>query len=65
MTTLQTHQIEILPLSQWEMRHLERLPEIHRDPFDRFLICQSLEYDLTLLTDDATILKYPIKFMKA
>ena len=35
------------------------LPLIHRDPFDRLLIAQATIEGITLLTADATILRYP------
>lgn len=35
------------------------LPPIHRDPFDRLLIAQATVEGITLLTADATILRYP------
>ena len=35
------------------------LPWIHRDPFDRLLIAQAIVEGITLLTADATILRYP------
>jgi prevent-host-death family protein len=35
-----------------------RLPPIHRDPFDRLLIAQSLAEPLTLLTNDAILGQY-------
>ena len=47
---------------QIELRHIDRLsrlPLIHRDPFDRLLICQSLEDDLTLVTRDRVFAAYP------
>jgi PIN domain nuclease of toxin-antitoxin system len=34
------------------------LPPIHQDPFDRALIAQAIEEDLTLLTMDRTIPRY-------
>jgi PIN domain nuclease of toxin-antitoxin system len=37
-----------------------RLPPIHRDPFDRLLIAQSLAEPLTLLTNDALISRYRV-----
>ena len=42
---------------------LERLPTIHADPFDRSLIAQSIANELTLLTPDLTIAKYPIRVL--
>ena len=41
--------------------HLAKLPDHHRDPFDRMLICQAIEHDLTLVTVDEHIRAYPIK----
>ena len=35
------------------------LPPIHKDPFDRLLIAQATVEDITLLTADATIARYP------
>lgn len=34
------------------------LPQIHRDPFDRLLIAQSIAEPLTLLTNDALLVRY-------
>ena len=39
----------------------ESLPLIHRDPFDRMLIAQSLFHGLTLITSDTHIHQYPVK----
>ena len=36
-----------------------RLPFIHRDPFDRVLIAQANAEDMTFLTTDRTIARYP------
>jgi PIN domain nuclease of toxin-antitoxin system len=38
--------------------HVETLPLIHKDPFDRMLVAQALAEGLTLLTGDATIARY-------
>jgi PIN domain nuclease of toxin-antitoxin system len=35
------------------------LPLIHRDPFDRMLIAQAMEENLTIVTCDDNIRKYP------
>ena len=42
-------------------RHAEELPPIHTDPFDRILIAQALELDLTLITADKIIRRYPVR----
>jgi PIN domain nuclease of toxin-antitoxin system len=54
------HVIDELPLDEPSVAQLARLPAIHRDPFDRMLICQALEYGMTLMTVDVTIPSYPV-----
>lgn len=40
--------------------HLSQLPAIHKDPFDRMLICQAIARGLTILTPDKNITQYPV-----
>jgi PIN domain nuclease of toxin-antitoxin system len=54
------HAIESLPLEEEAVLMLPRLPDIHRDPFDRMLVCQALARGLSLLTPDPLICRYPI-----
>jgi len=35
------------------------LPVLHKDPFDRLLIAQSIVEGITLLTADAMVARYP------
>jgi PIN domain nuclease of toxin-antitoxin system len=55
------HNILSLPLDEGSVVRLSTLPAIHRDPFDRMLICQAIEHHLTLITVDAFIRSYPLK----
>jgi PIN domain nuclease of toxin-antitoxin system len=48
-----------LPVLAEHALAVEQLPPIHKDPFDRLLLCQAFVGDLTLLTKDKWILKYP------
>ena len=57
------HNISSLPLDEGSVVHLSKLPLIHRDPFDRMLICQSIEHNLTIITVDNTINSYPVETM--
>jgi PIN domain nuclease of toxin-antitoxin system len=41
------------------VKRLGTLPTIHRDPFDRMLICQALEHTLTIITVDEVFQAYP------
>jgi PIN domain nuclease of toxin-antitoxin system len=38
---------------------IDALPSIHKDPFDRILIAQSMVEGITLLTTDAIVARYP------
>ena len=55
------HQIFELPFEEEAALQYGTLPNVHRDPFDRMLICQALDQDLTLLTPDRHIQAYPVK----
>ncbi len=55
------HRIESLPLEEAAMAHLAALPKLHRDPFDRILVAQALQHDLTIVTADEKIHSYPAK----
>jgi len=41
-----------------------RLPALHRDPFDRLLLCQALVEGLTLVTGDELLLQYPYSLLQ-
>lgn len=47
-----------LPISANHAKQAAQLPDIHRDPFDRMLVAQSLCEPLRLLTADAQVAKY-------
>ncbi|MCX7111182.1 MAG: type II toxin-antitoxin system VapC family toxin [Proteobacteria bacterium] len=51
--------IELLPVTPNIAASAAALPQIHRDPWDRIIIATALEYDVVLLTKDATIPLYP------
>ena len=55
------HGIGSLALREKAMTHLPKLPPLHRDPFDRMLVCQSLEHGLILVTSDPLVRAYPVK----
>ena len=47
-----------LPVGAAHAASVAKLPPIHRDPFDRLLIAQSIAEPLTLLTNDALLTRY-------
>ena len=50
---------EELPIRSEHAVVVGDLPPIHKDPFDRILIAQSLVEGITLLTSDAIVARYP------
>jgi PIN domain nuclease of toxin-antitoxin system len=56
----QRHQIQSLALDEPSVTQLAQLPLLHRDPFDRMLICQALQYGLTIATVDEAIRAYAV-----
>jgi PIN domain nuclease of toxin-antitoxin system len=57
------HEIAFLPLHEEATLFLKRVPRIHKDPFDRMLICQALVHDLVILTPDPLISQYTVGTM--
>lgn len=55
------HLIEPLPLEEAAALQLIGLPALHRDPFDRMLVCQAIAHGLTIVTPDERIRQYPIR----
>ena len=47
-----------LPVTSAHAVRVPALPAIHRDPFDRLLVAQSLTEPMTLLTNDAVLAGY-------
>lgn len=48
-----------LPVSSEHAIAVAELPRLHKDPFDRLLVSQSLVEGVTLLTSDPMVARYP------
>jgi PIN domain nuclease of toxin-antitoxin system len=55
------HGIEALPLDEESTLQVALLPGLHRDPFDRMLVCHAIVHGLTLLTPDERVRQYPVR----
>ncbi len=53
-----------LPVTSAHAVTLDSLPPIHKDPFDRMLVAQSIAEGVTLLTADPLVAKYPAPVRK-
>jgi PIN domain nuclease of toxin-antitoxin system len=54
------HQIASLALDETSVAQLANLPPLHRDPFDRMLICQAVQNGLIIATVDAAVRAYSV-----
>ena len=58
LEAIETEGFTILNIEKDHIRTLRDFPSLHKDPFDRMLIAQSLAENLVLLTVDKKILQY-------
>lgn len=54
-----------LDIADEHLATLETLPMLHRDPFDRLLICQAMTGGLTVLTADEQFPQYGVPVLDA
>ncbi|MFZ0544361.1 MAG: type II toxin-antitoxin system VapC family toxin [Candidatus Promineifilaceae bacterium] len=54
------NQLEIMPITLSVVLALDNLPLHHRDPFDRLIISQALEENLSLVSNDHVIKSYSV-----
>ena len=62
---IRMHRFTPLPIKADHAQLAGTLPYIHKDPFDRMLIAQTIIEKLVLLTRDEPIAKYNVKILKA
>lgn len=54
---------KVLTISLDHILPVQTLPFHHRDPFDRMLIAQAMEENLTLVSDDSKFAPYPVNVL--
>jgi PIN domain nuclease of toxin-antitoxin system len=59
--TLKESGFELLPLSSSALERTARLPDHHRDPFDRLLAAEALEQSATLISHNEIFDAYGVK----
>jgi PIN domain nuclease of toxin-antitoxin system len=59
------HLIQSLPVDEASVLRLAELPPIHRDPFDRLLICQAIQHGLAIATADPMFAAYTVPLLGA
>lgn len=53
-----------LPVTSQHAVNIDSLPPLHKDPFDRLLLAQTLSEGITLVTGDAQLARYPAPVRK-
>jgi PIN domain nuclease of toxin-antitoxin system len=61
---VQRHTV-IVPIRANHVLYLDRLPLLHRDPFDRMLVAQAAVEEMTLVTSDRAIHAYGLRARNA
>ena len=57
------HRIETLAIDEDATLQVGKLPDLHRDPFDRLLIAQAIVHGLTIVTPDRLIRGYTVPIL--
>lgn len=57
----EAHGFSSLALDDATVTQLPKLPALHRDPFDRMLVCQAIQHGFSLVTPDVKISQYPVR----
>jgi len=55
------HAIDSLDLDEKSALYLNKIPKIHKDPFDRMLVCQAICNNLAIITPDKLIKNYDVE----
>ncbi len=53
-------QLDALSIEVDDIYRCGELPNVHRDPFDRLLVCTALSRNLVIVTPDEWIRRYPV-----
>lgn len=54
------HRVDTLPITEDTTLQVGKLPDLHRDPFDRLIVAQAIVGGLTVVTPDRLIKAYPV-----
>ncbi len=62
-TQQQQNGLQLLPIEMAHIEALSQLPTVHRDPFDRLLIAQSIQQQMQIVSADQVFTNYPVKLI--
>lgn len=56
-------ELTILPIQPEHVLNLSKLPLLHRDPFDRMLVAQSMSESVAILSSDRKLRQYEVEII--
>lgn len=56
-------ELTILPIRPEHVLNLSKLPLLHRDPFDRMLVAQSMSESVAILSSDRKLRQYEVEII--
>ena len=62
-TQQQQNGLQLLSIELAHIEALNQLPSVHRDPFDRLLIAQSIQQQMLIVSADQVFTDYPVKLI--
>ncbi|NCD35318.1 MAG: type II toxin-antitoxin system VapC family toxin [Spartobacteria bacterium] len=63
-TIVNHHGLEMIPLHINDAMKAALLPDIHRDPCDRFILAQAMRLDVAVVTGDHVFSDYGVKIIR-
>jgi PIN domain nuclease of toxin-antitoxin system len=60
---IERNRVTLLPVRMTHFNELEKLPLLHKDPFDRLLVAQARAEAIPLMTVDRALSKYRVKIL--
>ncbi len=60
---LEISYMDVLPVQLEHVLQVQKLPDFHKDPFDRLLIAQAITEKLTIISADQTFKNYDVKLL--
>jgi PIN domain nuclease of toxin-antitoxin system len=60
---LNRNQIAVMGIQMHHMSTLEKLADMHKDPFDRMIVAQAISERMPIMTSDSAFAAYPVKLV--
>ncbi len=60
---MEKNRVAVLPIRMTHLAELEKLPPLHRDPFDRMLVAQARAEGMPILSADAALQRYDVAIL--